>query len=159
MPIQPIITSGSPDNLKEAGAKINNNKVYLDNKIETERYNRATATEDCINISTNTGLTGVITYGTTHVDANSSVTPDFNSGSPNFHYTNSVSLTINNPTNLQSGEIQEGFIITETENIIWGDKFKFADDPIIAAGYYWFNYYVITDTSIAVILVQEVEIE
>ena len=158
MALTPIITSGSPDNLKQSGAKINNNKNFLDDKIEIEKTDRVTATEECIKLNTNTKLTGTILYGSTHTDANASVTPDFNSGSPNFYYTNTGTLTINNPINLQSGEIQNGFIVTKTSDIVWGIDFKFADDTMVAAGYYWFNYYVITDISIAVVLIQQVEI-
>lgn len=158
MALQTIVTSGSPDNLKQAGAKINNNKDFLDDKIETEKTDRVTATNDCIKLNSNTELTGVSLYGATHVDATTSLTPDFNSGSPNFYYTNTGAITINNPTNIQTGEIQEGFIVTKSSDITWGSYFKFADDTMVPAGYYWFNYYVITDTSIAVILIQQAEI-
>lgn len=158
MALQSIITSGSPDNLKQAGAKINNNKTFLNSKIESEKSNRAIATSDCIRLNSNTELTGTILYGATHIDSGISVTPNFNSGSPNFYYDNTGALTINNPTNIQSGEIQEGFIVTKTDDITWGSYFKFADDTMVAAGYYWFNYYLITDTSIAVILIQQEEI-
>lgn len=158
MALQTIITSGTPDNLKQAGVKINNNKSFLDSEIEAEKSNRAIATSECIKLNANTKLTGVILYGATHTDSNSTVTPNFNSGSPNFYYSNTGTLTINNPTDIQSGEIQEGFIVTKTNDIIWGNYFKFADDPMVAAGYYWFNYYVILDNSIAVVLVQQAEI-
>ena len=55
MALQSIVTSGSPDNLKQAGTKINNNKLFLDGKIEDERAVTYTDGFDSLSANLNIG--------------------------------------------------------------------------------------------------------
>lgn len=159
MALQSIITTaGSADKLNVAGGKINTNKAYLDTTIDTETADREISLADTINLQENNYVSNPVLYQNTRIFSAATVTIDLNSGSPNFYLTHpkdSGTLTISNPSGLQAGESQEGYIVTKTSDITWGSKFALINPLVDTYNFLWFNYYVINENNIVVVLAQE----
>lgn len=147
MPVDPIV-----GDLKAASAIINSNDVFLNERIIQESDDRDAATQASIRLEGDTFTAIPMLYGDVHTNPTGL---DFNSGSPNFHYTTTGTVTIPNPTNMQADETQTGFIITQTASILWGTMYDTSYlYPTISFSYLWFNYVMLTEEKIAVALVE-----
>jgi len=136
--------------LRQYGIDTNTDYENLDNSIISESETRDDEVNDCIKLLGNNVIDIPVMYENTHVDS----PIDMNNGSPNFLYNETGFLNILNPVNIVAGETQEGFIITKTDNILWGDKYKVSYADILTGfDYLWFNYVVINADTVVISLV------